>query len=318
MLSNEKIAKMKILHRTFLFLLCATSSSTAFQSPTPNNNVAKTSFVQSRYPVITKLDHPSQTVRFNLNSRLFAATGDESLSTPELDTDAIVKYGSSIAIQMSIITCLFYGLDTAIDTTGFEVPFPGILALFYFFSLKSRTFNPLNNQRPNLEKAVKGEESSKGFRDRVMPSWTPPGVTFPIMWLLVIGPIRSYTSALVYSANGHHFCDAAILSLILHLSIGDVWNTINNTEKRYGAAVPSVLLVSAAAANAAYQYSQVEPFAGKLLGVTLVWFAVASTLIADTWRLNPDPTTGERDPLYPVTGGEVKTEFAWFRSEEKE
>jgi tryptophan-rich sensory protein len=119
-------------------------------------------------------------------------------------------------------------------------------------------------------------------------------------------------------ANGNHLCDPTLLTLLLHLSIGDVWNTINNTEKRYGAAVPSVLMVAAAAANAAYQYSQVDPFAGKLLGLTLVWFAVASTLIADTWRLNPDPSTGQRDPLYPVTGGESKTEFSWFGSSPQE
>jgi benzodiazapine receptor len=244
---------------------------------------------------------------------LFAATRDS-----ELDTDALVKYGSSIAIQMGIIAALFYGLDTIIDATGIEAPFPAVMALFYVFSLKSRTFNPLNNQRPNLNKLVNGETPGKGFGDRVMPPWTPPGVTFPIMWILVIGPLRSFTSALVYNANGHSFCDSAILALMLHLSTGDVWNTINNTERRYGTAVPSILLVSATAANAAFQYSQADPFAGKLLGATLLWFAVASTLIADTWRLNPNPVTGERDPLYPVTGGESKTEFAWFGKSQEE
>ena len=58
-----------------------------------------------------------------------------------------------------------------------KLPFPAIAFLFYACSLKSRVFNPLNNQRPDRSKAIDGEGSS-GFRDRVMPSWTPPGKLF--------------------------------------------------------------------------------------------------------------------------------------------
>ena len=302
---------MKFLSCIALLVAFGVSTSNGFQST--HQSVSKG--LKSSSSKIQKLPTATSTPTFQRQqaSALYAATQESPRN--ELDVDALVKYGSSIGIQMVIITALLAGLDALVSTIGIEVPFPAVFALFYFFSLKSRTFNPLNNQRPNLKKAVNGENSpSKGFRDRVMPSWTPPGVIFPIMWILVIGPLRSFSSALVYMAKGHHFCDPALLALLLHLSIGDVWNTINNTEKRYGAAVPSVLMVAAAAANAAYQYGQVDPLAGKLLGVTLVWFAVASTLIADTWRLNPDPVTGQRDPLYPVTGGASKTEFAWFNS----
>jgi len=250
-------------------------------------------------------------------SRLMAASSSTQ-EPPEiqLDTSALIKYGSSIAIQMSLITALFAGVDVATNALGLEdgLPFLAVLPIFYGLSLKSRTFNPLNNQRPNRDQALQKEGETQGFRDRVMPSWTPPGVTFPIMWVLIIGPIRAYTSALVYQSNGHHLCDLTILALMLHLSMGDVWNTINNVEKRYGAAVPSVLVVSLLAANAAYQYYQVDTLAGSLLGATLLWFTVASTLIADTWRLNPDPLTQQRDPLYPtiVEGEESVTQFAWF------
>ncbi|KAL3944213.1 MAG: hypothetical protein SGBAC_001710 [Bacillariaceae sp.] len=302
---------MKFISSIALLVACGFITSEGFQL-NPTHSASKLLVASNK---IQEVATPSA-IQGNrqASSALFAATPQESPSN-ELDTDALVKYGSSIGIQMGIITALLFGLDTLVGAIGLEVPFPIVFCLFYFFSLKSRTFNPLNNQRPNLKKAVNGEGTpTKGFRDRVMPSWTPPGVTFPIMWILVIGPLRSFSSALVYMANGHHFCDPTLLALLLHLSIGDVWNTINNTEKRYGAAVPSVLMVAAAAANAAFQYSQVDPFAGKLLGLTLVWFAVASTLIADTWRLNPNPSTGQRDPLYPVTGGEGKTEFAWFNS----
>jgi tryptophan-rich sensory protein len=132
------------------------------------------------------------------------------------------------------------------------------------------------------------------------------------MWILIIGPIRALTSALVYGTT-QHFLNPALLAFVFHLSVGDVWNTINNVDRRYGASVTGVLCVTASALNAAYQYYKVNSLAGKLLGLTLLWFAVASSLITATWKLNPDPSTGKKDPLYPIIG-DKKTEFAWFRS----
>jgi len=230
-------------------------------------------------------------------------------------------YAAAAAIQMTMFTGSFKLLDVALASIpGIEassIPFPAVAFFFYAFSLKSRIFNPLNNQRPNRGGAKNddGTEASPGFRDRVMPSWTPPGVFFPIMWILIIGPIRAYTSALIFTANGNIFCDATILSLMFHLTCGDVWNTINNTERRYGASVPSIACVVASLAFAASQYYAVDPFAGKLLGATGLWLTTAGALITDTWRLNPGPD-GKRDPLYPVLG-ESKTEFVWFTSKEE-
>ena len=148
-----------------------------------------------------------------------------------------------------------------------------------------------------------------------MPSWTPPGPVFPIVWLLIIGPLRAFTSAMVYNTVGLYACPA-ILSLALHLSIGDTWNTVNNVERRYGVAVVGVLCVWLSKANAAYNYFQVIPLAGKLLGLSLVWLTIASALVTRTWQLNPDPETGKPEPLYPVTG-KAATKFAWFAKKER-
>lgn len=104
---------------------------------------------------------------------------------------------------------------------------------------------------------------------------------------------------------------------MLHLSIGDVWNTINNTERRYGVAVTGVVAVLASKVFAAFQYYNVNALAGKLLGGTCIWLTVATALIAATWRLNPDPATGKPEPLYPVKGA-VKTQFLWFAGKKDE
>jgi len=245
--------------------------------------------------------------------------GDFKFDT-ELDVDALAKYAAAAVIQLSCFTGAFYALDLVLDASGLTgaAPTPLVAFVFWFISLRSRIFNPLNNERPNMKKAVSEDstESSKGFRDRVMPSWTPPGVFFPIMWILIIGPLRGYSSSLVVEANNGSFCTPETMSFIFHLTMGDIWNTINNTEKRYGAAVVGVLGVVASALFAAQEYYQVLPMAGMLLGATAVWLVTASALIADTWRLNPD-ADGSLDVFYPTKqpGTDTSiTSFAWFQN----
>ena len=253
---------------------------------------------------------------------------DTSLSpdSAQVDFDALLKYHGAIAIQLAIIFGIFKGLDAVVALTGTadSIPTFGLVPIFYALSLKSRIFNPLNNERPNMKQAIQNGEPSKGFRDRIMPSWTPPGPVFPVMWLLIIGPLRAYSSALVWQANGHVFCDPAIFAFIVHLAVGDVWNTINNAEQRYGAAVTGVLCVTASALNAAYQYHLVDEMAGNLLGLPMIWFAVAASLVTATWQLNPTSimmTGGEGeevqqvlDPLYPIVREGRPTTLAWFEN----
>ena len=93
-----------------------------------------------------------------------------------------------------------------------------------------------------------------------------------------------------------------------HLSCGDGWNTINNTERRVGVSVSGVPCVWLSVVYAAAQYWQVDPLAGKFLGLTAVWITVASALIIDTWRLNR--IDGEKDVFYPVLG-DTKTKFSF-------
>jgi len=241
------------------------------------------------------------------------------------DTEAVLKYTAAATVEMTCFATSFYLLDLLLAQFSLtnSIPAPLIGFLFYAISLKSRIFNPLNNQRPDSSKALAKkddpESASAGFRDRVMPSWTPPGVVFPIMWLLIIGPIRAYSSTLIIEANAGVFFTPATMALIFHLTIGDIWNTINNTEKRYGAAVIGVVTVVISAFYASQQYYQVLPVAGKILGATLLWLVTASALITDTWRLNPD-ADGNKDPLYPTKAinkeGSI-TKFAWFSKEEE-
>jgi len=225
-------------------------------------------------------------------------------SDQSLDVGAVARYVGAIGIEMGAFTVVTRLLDLGMDSVPLPLPLIGLLA--YAASLKSRVFNPLDNSRPDLAKAMDGKPTS-GFQDRKMPSFTPPGIVFPIMWILIIGPLRAYSTTMVFQVTGQ-LCHPAILALLFHLSVGDTWNTINNVEKRFGASVVGVLCVVASAANAAFQYYQVDPLAGKLLGATCIWLTIAATLITTTWLINP--VSGDKlDKLYPVKSNSVKTKF---------
>lgn len=241
-----------------------------------------------------------------------ASTSNES---KELDIKAVGKYFLSAGIEITLLAAFLRLVDAGMSPERgmSELPVPAITALFYGLSLKSRVFSPLNNQRPDL-----GEDGrpAKGFGDRVMPSWTPPGVFFPILWIFINAPLRAYATTLIYEANGHVLCDPVILCLMWHLTCGDVWNTINNTERRVGASVTGVATVWLSVWYAIYRYYEVDPLAGKLLGLTGLWITIASALVTDTWRLNPG-TDGNLDTLFPVksVGEDSKTRF-FFEEEE--
>jgi len=149
--------------------------------------------------------------------------------------------------------------------------------------------------------------------ERTMPSWTPPGVVFPLMWVGVVAPLRAFAASLVYEAstgrlNEGHLNDPVLLWLVFHLCVGDAWNTVNNVERRTGAAVPGVACVLGSALFAARQYYDVSPLAGGLLGLTCVWITVASVLVADTWRVN---NAVKPEPLFPYRRRGAPTRF-WF------
>eukprot|EP00977_Amphora_coffeiformis_P017699 scaffold5869_cov165-Amphora_coffeaeformis.AAC.8 len=246
-----------------------------------------------------------QPVSFQKDTSLWATSSEPASNTQKLDVEALGKYALALGTQMGLFYAIFQRADYVLGATGIQVPFAVNCVLFWFLALRSRILNPLENSRPKTDNLETGTER------RNMPSWTPPGFIFPIMWILIIGPIRAATTAMVYDVTGS-YATTAILSLMLHLSIGDVWNTINNVERRYGASVVGVLLVWLSNAHAAYQYYQVSHIAGQLLCLPLIWLSVASALIIRTWQLNPDDETELLYPLYPVVG-QGKTEFKWFK-----
>ena len=107
-----------------------------------------------------------------------------------------------------------------------------------------------------------------------------------------------------------HLSQSLVSPLVTRPRFASRWNTVNNVERRLGAAVPGVACVWGSVLFAVSQYMQADPMAGKLLGLTAVWLTVAATLVTDTWRVNNEDGT---EPLFPYKGA-AETRF-WFESE---
>ena len=207
------------------------------------------------------------------------------------DGAAAAKYVAATAFEAgAIAACLSavqkYALS-GLHASNLGLAKTIVAVMFFALSFRSRVFSPLNASRPR----VANEKLAKKQKKR--PSWTPPAVVFPLVWISM-GFLRSLSTMLVFAATGT-VTHPAILAFVAHLSIGDTWNSINNVEKRLGVAAVGVLFVVSSAYNVVYQYYNVLPTAGYVIAPLAIWLTVATTLVWGIWNINLP-----REPLYPT------------------
>lgn len=220
--------------------------------------------------------------------------------TRTFDPLAVLSYAGATATQTTLIIAFlhlvqFKGLpllERAIarfPVLPARLPLVAVFLLFGFLSVRSRVFSPLDNSRP------KDTESDPVFRDRLRPWWQPPPKAFPIIWS-TIAILRAISSSLIWTSTKTLLC-TPIFAFILHLCIGDTWNTVNNVENRLGTSFLGVLFVLASVYNMVFQYYRTLPLAGKIIAPSAVWLTVATCLVFSIWRLNSEKFG--RPPLLP-------------------
>ena len=128
------------------------------------------------------------------------------------------------------------------------------------------------------------------------PSWTPPGIAFPFIWL-TISALRAASTTLIWRACGKSLVCTPILFLIAHLCIGDTWNCITNVERRLGVSAIGCFAVWGSVFRAVKAFgASAAPKAAYVLAPSLAWISVACVLTASIWNLN------NRPPIYPAEG----------------
>lgn len=210
------------------------------------------------------------------------------LANPQWDKRATLTYGGATIAQVAAMTGLLWLMDIAFGSFNTAVLPQGVLTaiacgFFAFVTLRSRLFSLLDNTR-----------NSGRYTSLQRPGWAPPPLAFPIVWMS-IAVLRVVSAYLVWSAIGQTFLCVPLILYVVHLSLGDTWNTIFTVEGRLGAAVPMVIvgpLLSVAVVT--FSYFQTVPLAGWIILPSLVWLAIATALCISLWRLNG------QEPLYPV------------------
>ncbi len=215
-------------------------------------------------------------------------TVQTDLENPQWDPAATLNYLGATITQISVMIALLWLMDI-----GFEqLPLadwpawsqPTIACGFFaFMTLRSRLFSLLDNTR-----------NSGRYNSIQRPGWAPPPLAFPIVWMS-IAVLRVVSAYLVWSTLEQTFLCWPLAFYMIHLSLGDTWNTIFTVEGRLGAAVPMVFLGPLlSVAVVTLSYYQTLPLAGWIIFPSAVWLAIATALCISLWQLNG------QEPLYPV------------------
>jgi tryptophan-rich sensory protein len=203
-------------------------------------------------------------------------------SRPDWAAASIYIVGTLAQIGLMILS--LWGLQQL--TQGWVgMPKVGIaIAFFTLVAIRSRIFSPLNNARTRTT-----------YSSVNRPGWAPPPLAFPIIWMS-IGVLRIISSYLVWQTLGQTYWAWPLAIFMIHLALGDTWNTVFTVEGRLGLAVPVVIVGPVASAIVvAVSYWQVVPLAGQLLLPMVIWLGVASSLVISIWQLNGS------EPWYPMT-----------------
>ena len=200
-----------------------------------------------------------------------------------VDWGAFTTYILGTLAQVGLMVVALWGLQQW--TWGWSGPISQGIAIVFFtlVSIRSRLFSPLNNARTRTT-----------YSKVTRPGWAPPPLAFPIIWMS-IGVLRVIASYLVWQALGQDYLTWPLAIFMMHLSLGDTWNTIFTVEGRLGSAVPVVIVGPLASSIVLVgSYWHIVPLAGQLLLPMVIWLGVASVLVISIWQLNG------AEPWYPL------------------
>ena len=204
--------------------------------------------------------------------------------SPAYAAKETLKYVGATAVQYKLLMLALSGVDKLA-----KLPKPAVWLLFAFLSLRSRVVSLLDNSRPNRE-AQKGKATPVDVK---RPSWTPPGIAFPFIWLTITA-LRATAAQMAYAGS---LRNPALDALVLHLCIGDTWNCITNVERRLGVSAVGCFAVWGSVFRAVKAFgASAAPKAAYVLAPSLAWISVACVLTASIWNLNGRP------PVYPAEG----------------
>lgn len=192
---------------------------------------------------------------------------------PSLPTMNIPNFPSKLSIIGENFSLV--GKELALGSSAANV---AVFFLFLFLAVRSRIFSPLDNSRPSTS------NNDPVFKGRLRPWFQPPPKAFPLIWS-TIAFLRAISATIIFNTTGTLLC-TPIFALVLHLSIGDTWNTVNNVERRMGTAALTVPAVLGSAAYVYYSMAQINEVASWVIAPMVAWLSIATCLVYSIWKIN--------------------------------
>lgn len=228
-------------------------------------------------------NNKNKVIETTVNTVMGVKNSDLSQENSPLDTQKILSYIFGTAFQIGAMILTLWLINIAfnnLDTQNYpHWLITTVVCIFLtFITIRSRLFSPLDNTR-----------SRKQYDSVKRPLWAPPPLAFPIVWM-TIGVLRVISSYLVWSTLDGNFLALPLIAYIIHLALGDTWNTIFTVEGRFGLAIPVVIcgpLLSSFVVT--FLYWQTVSIAGWVLFPSCLWLTVASVLVFSIWQLNKQP-----------------------------
>uniref|UniRef100_A0A7S0IPT2 Uncharacterized protein n=1 Tax=Calcidiscus leptoporus TaxID=127549 RepID=A0A7S0IPT2_9EUKA len=120
----------------------------------------------------------------------------------------------------------------------------------------------------------------------VKPSWNPPAWLFPVMWI-PLKLAQTVGAGIAWRALDHKvFRSPAIIAFVMHLTLGDVWNSQFFVKQRILTGLLVIYSFWGVLVAATALLTNVSPVAGALVAPTVAWVFVAAALNLDIWYLN--------------------------------
>jgi len=281
---------------TALFLLVTTiqfksssgiSRPFALKSPKPQQSSTTPKSIREKKMTVNK----SQQLQHKTLTRGNNKSGSKDKDvTQVVDYGAMLKYTAALAVQATLSVGMWMCVDWAMKVIPKFSNYRWFrFVLVYFLNLQVGIVNLL----PTISE---GRDSSPG---RKRPSWTPPGWVFVLMWPLFVFGTRAYTMVVVADKVGR-FVNPVTIAMMVHFGISGLWSHVNRVENQLGLSMLLLYALFGSKAYTAYLAYQIDPRAGIALACTLSWIGAASALGTATWRINPNPITGKKDPFLPL------------------
>ena len=125
---------------------------------------------------------------------------------------------------------------------------------------------------------------SSEFDKFTKPTWTPPGVLFPIIWSILY-VLMGISSSIIYESNTTYKKDALKIYAI-NILINGLWSILFFRFKLFFISFVTIIVLLALTIIMIIKYYKINKVAGLLQIPYLIWLCVALVLSYNVYLLN--------------------------------